>query len=1145
MKQLTAILLLSAALPAAAGELTVFRAGFPTLSGWKINTMNKSAGTLSASGADSVRLDYTVPSPGGLVVAEKECTIDVMPDSATVALRGSGNNSCNIRLVDASGETHQYPVSQLSIPGELRTVQIPLDRKHSFWGGDGNGRIDLPVRRVALEVRSFGKYGKCEPSGSAYFREFTISSREGAQRAVASAPAASKLLTAVPVSEIAKAKPIRIDRASCRTLDGAVRDDRDLSATVTAAYDDRYLYLKADVTDDRFNTPFSGHDIWQNDGLEFWFDCRRDSGLHLDGPDDYQVVVTPETPAGKPELRTYRNSRDAHIRADSDLKAHRTADGYAVEVKLPIDGFTGMRNNANAIRFNISLCDNDGDAFRRLVWNGDLQPVNFGILSFGEPPAKTVAELAGERSRALALLRSSGSDSRQNSYRGEPRFLAITPVTAEKVPTYAKFELAVKLEAEYRNPFDPDEVSLSGIFTSPDGTEKRVDGFFYQPYRPYFYSRTGETFTPYGETGWRLRFTPDRPGNWSYRLVLKDRKGRNAVSASGAFEAGAAETPGFLRISQHDPSYLAFDNGESFFGVGFASHFWSANNLVIYLRDALNTLKAFGGNYTSVNFEVFGDGGFSLEHRKPGEYDLANAARFDYVLEAAERRGIYILPCLIQTPFGTANDWKRNPWNAERGGPCKSAKEVFTSPKVRRLLKNRFRYIVARWGYSPNILGWELFNEVNYTEGAQKAPESVLAFHRDLAAFLKSADPNRHMVSTSFGSAETCEMPDIWRTPEIDFTITHSYSNDIAGELQKRLRSKLAYEKPCIGGENGHPWPQADRNYFLDPKGIALHNNLWGSMINKAAGNVLLWWGGRYHDALDLPPKGYPPFVEFIRDVKFDRAGFRPRLLPARSGDAGAGGGRSFTFETKWEPELEYPYRLRPDGIWKTLPEHAVKGKATYIADTDRVIRCEALPGVLGGGAAHAAPLILELASAQATSVRLRLSAVGSTGADLTVTSGDWKKTFRIDDRDGADDPYANELSRELEIPIKSGENRITVSSARGWTVLNSLHIPGFPDPGSADNIRLSLLQGPELVLGWLQNRTSTWYHDSLGEAPETIRNTFFELDGLADGRWLLEWHDTWKGGVIRSEPIDVAGGRAEIRIPGFSRDIAFKLKRR
>ncbi len=76
---------------------------------------------------------------------------------------------------------------------------------------------------------------------------------------------------------------------------------------------------------------------------------------------------------------------------------------------------------------------------------------------------------------------------------------------------------------------------------------------------------------------------------------------------------------------------------------------------------------------------------------------------------------------------------------------------------------------MARWGYATNLFAWEFWNEVPPT------PEQV-AWVAEMAAYLKEIDPNRHMVSTTYGDAST------WDCPDIDFTMTHFYGS--AGNIE-------------------------------------------------------------------------------------------------------------------------------------------------------------------------------------------------------------------------------------------------------------------------------------------------------------------------------------------------------------------------
>ncbi len=143
---------------------------------------------------------------------------------------------------------------------------------------------------------------------------------------------------------------------------------------------------------------------------------------------------------------------------------------------------------------------------------------------------------------------------------------------ASQVPQYGLLELAVDLGAAYENPFDPDEVRLDATFTSPSGKVHRVPGFFMVDYQRKV-SEGSEVMVPEGRGAWKVRFAPGEIGRCTWRLTLGDRTGETA-GGDGTFQAVAAPSPGFVRVSSADPHYLAFDNGQGFFPIG--------HNLPIY-----------------------------------------------------------------------------------------------------------------------------------------------------------------------------------------------------------------------------------------------------------------------------------------------------------------------------------------------------------------------------------------------------------------------------------------------------------------------------------------------------------------------------------------------------------------------------------
>ena len=63
---------------------------------------------------------------------------------------------------------------------------------------------------------------------------------------------------------------------------------------------------------------------------------------------------------------------------------------------------------------------------------------------------------------------------------------------ARNVPLYGKFEITFDAKRAYSNPFDPDVVSVKGIFIRPDGTRVEMPGFFHQDYT----RRSGRSGSP-------------------------------------------------------------------------------------------------------------------------------------------------------------------------------------------------------------------------------------------------------------------------------------------------------------------------------------------------------------------------------------------------------------------------------------------------------------------------------------------------------------------------------------------------------------------------------------------------------------------------------------------------------------------------
>ena len=87
--------------------------------------------------------------------------------------------------------------------------------------------------------------------------------------------------------------------------------------------------------------------------------------------------------------------------------------------------------------------------------------------------------------------------------RSQP-FIFIDSVNSSTVELYDKFEIFVDLEAEYVNPYNPEEIDLRAVFTSPTSATWEINGFF----------------DNYGNDSlWKVRFSPNEVGFWSYKFI--------------------------------------------------------------------------------------------------------------------------------------------------------------------------------------------------------------------------------------------------------------------------------------------------------------------------------------------------------------------------------------------------------------------------------------------------------------------------------------------------------------------------------------------------------------------------------------------------------------------------------------------------
>jgi hypothetical protein len=296
------------------------------------------------------------------------------------------------------------------------------------------------------------------------------------------------------------------------------------------------------------------------------------------------------------------------------------------------------------------------------------------------------------------------------------------------------------------NPFNPDvQGSLDAIdvhctFTDENNNSILVNGFYFIDIQT---QSNSYQISPNNLFPFRIRFAPPSSGYWTFSIEIITS--RIAIgNLSGSFVVENSNSNGLLKVNNEIESpfngnkFLKFENGKNFIPIG-ENICWA--NLRSRLNDSqlelstlfdyvnnkqkkyINELADFGGN----SFRLWlSNISLGIEHNILNDYSFFCYEQYeiDNIINLAENRNLYVQICLDIADrwvfnnenlfLGQFTRWEGNPYRSANNNKLLNINypiDFFQSNNAKEFYKRKLRYIVARWGYSNNILGWELINE--------------------------------------------------------------------------------------------------------------------------------------------------------------------------------------------------------------------------------------------------------------------------------------------------------------------------------------------------------------------------------------------------------------------------------------------------
>ncbi|MGA9776981.1 MAG: DUF5060 domain-containing protein [Limisphaerales bacterium] len=658
-------------------------------------------------------------------------------------------------------------------------------------------------------------------------------------------------------------------------------------------------------------------------------------------------------------------------------------------------------------------------------------------------------------------------------------FSICVPAQIHAQSTYPKIEASFTVNTPIADPFDYSN-DVRVLMVQPDAGTISLPAFFD------------------GGSTWRVRHTPTMAGVYSISNITLNGSPLSFGNLSPASwtVTGFPTSPGFVGVDPTNPRRFVTSNGRRYFPVG-QDVAWGYTNYPsgdYRVTTIFPKMGAAHENWSRVWMTHFYDSqglGLNLDWPKVnntfGQLNLTNARNWDAIVAAADQAGIHFQMVLQHHgQYSSTNgsdvnpNWEQNPYNVANGGFLTNATNFFTDPTAASLTKRKLHYIVARWGYSPAIMAFELFNEVQYTDaGYANQWSNIEAWHNEMAQFIRTNDVYHHLITSSSDLTEP-----IW--DQTDYYQHHDYPSDLITGI--RDAQDIAASQPVAPDFSGECGIDYTPHVGVSPP-------VWAGLMAAQSGGAQPW----YWDTID-PNNDY-----FLIQAAADFvtvSGLADENALTKSIPQTTGGGLG-------------PLTFSPGGGWVTNTQ------STYTIG-------DAAPAGIGSASSYLQGYYHSAMTSngytflvnypQNGTFSLQVLQIASSGAGLEIFLDGNLRTNIAFPSAGSD----TSTNFTASIPVSAGSHSINITNnGLDWILLGNITLNPYVSALGAYAIGTNNWQAL-----WLWNRTNVFAATPGPSVTGTVA-----VAGLDPGTYAGTWWDTFGAGAVSNFTFTVTGSNVPVTL--------------